>query len=531
MKRTRFICITATILALFTLSLGTAAESEKDTLVYSWSSNVGVLNPHMYSPNQMFAQAMVYEPLVGYGDDGVIVPCLAERWEVSDDGKVYTFFLRKGVVFSDGEPWNADAAKMNLDAVMSNAPRHEWIGLTNQFKAAEVVDKHTLKLVLNNAYYPTLHDLATIRPFRFLSPAAFPENGNTLESIKKAVGTGPWVLTETKKGEFDLFTRNEKYWGSEPPFAKVLVKVITDSEARMLALETGEIDLVYGSAGSAAAQVGIESYKRLEATGRFESAISGPIFSYALALNSGREPTADRAVRKAIQHLVDKDLLIHAVFLDMENKADFLFEPRIPYCDVALEPYAYDPVKAEALLEAAGWKKSDGAVFRSKNGVELSIDICFVGIDSGQKTVAEALQGELRKAGIRLVLIGEENDSFYKRQKDGEFGMIYNETWGAPYEPHAMVSSMLVPSHADFQAQSGLPMKKELDEKIRAVLVSTDEENRISLYREILTMLHDEAVYLPLSYKTLVKMHSKNIMGAEFTPIGQCVPFERMSWK
>ena len=163
--------------------------------------------------------------------------------------------------------------------------------------------------------------------------------------------------------------------------------------------------------------------------------------------------------------------------------------------------------------------------------MELSIDICFVGIDSVQKTVAEALQGELRKAGIRLVLIGEENDSFYKRQKDGDFGMIYNDTWGAPYEPHAMVSSMLVPSHADFQAQSGLPMKKELDEKIREVLISTDEENRKTLYREILTTLHEEAVYLPLTYKTLVKMHAKNLTGADFTPIRQFVPFDRMSWK
>jgi len=90
---------------------------------------------------------------------------------------------------------------------------------------------------------------------------------------------------------------------------------------------------------------------------------------------------------------------------------------------------------------------------------------------------------------------------------------------------------MLVPSHADFQAQSGLPMKKELDEKIRAVLISTDEENRKTLYREILTTLHEEAVYLPLTHKTLVKMHAKNLSGADFTPIRQFVPFDRMSWK
>ena len=117
-------------LLLFVLSSAVMA-GEGGTLVYSWSSNAGAINPHMYSPNQMYAQAMVYEPLVRYADDGSLQPCLAESWEISEDGRVYTFHLREGVVFSDGEPWDAAAAKKNLDNIMANAPRHAWIGLTN----------------------------------------------------------------------------------------------------------------------------------------------------------------------------------------------------------------------------------------------------------------------------------------------------------------------------------------------------------------------------------------------------------------
>ena len=514
--------------ALLTFALSSAASAEEGgTLVYSWSSNAGPLNPHMYSPNQMFAQAMVYEPLVSYGDDGELKPCLAESWEISPDGREYTFHLRKGVVFSDGEPWNAAAAKKNLDDIMANAPRHAWIGLTNHLEAAEAPEEHTLVLKLNSPYYPALHDLSAIRPFRFLSPAAFPDEGITRDGIKAPVGTGPWVHADSSRGEFDLFVRNDRYWGGKPHFEKILVKVITDADARMLALETGEIDLIFGAAGSSVAQVSMEGFMRMKQTGRFEADISGPVTTYALALNSGRGPTADRAVRRALQHLVDKDLLIKAVFMDMERKADFFFEPSIPYCDVGLEAYDYDVAKAEALLDKAGWKRQEGGI-RAKDGAELSIDFCFVGNDSVQKTVAEALQGEFRKAGVKLVLIGEENDSFLARQKDGDFGIIYNETFGAPNEPHAMVSSMLVPSHADYQAQIGLPMKKELDAMINEALVSVDEGRRRELYREFLTILHEEAVYLPLTYKTLVKLHSKDLQGVEFTPIKQAVPFERM---
>ena len=513
-------------LLLFVLSSAVMA-GEGGTLVYSWSSNAGTINPHMYSPNQMYAQAMVYEPLVRYTDDGSLQPCLAESWEISEDGRVYTFHLREGVVFSDGEPWNARAAKMNFDAILGNAPRHAWIGLTNQIESVEAPGDHTLVLTLKNAYYPALHDLSAIRPFRFLSPAAFPDEGLTRDGIKSPVGTGPWILSDSSRGEFDLFARNDRYWGDRPFFDKVLVKVITDADARMLALETGEIDLVYGAAGSSVAQVSMESFMRMKQDGRFEAGISGPVTSYSLALNSGRGPTSDRAVRRALQHLVDKDLLIGAVFLGMERRADFFFQPEIPYCDAGLEAYGYDVAKAEALLDGAGWKR-EGKGVRSRDGEELSIDFCFVGNDPVQKTVAEALQGEFRKAGVKLVLIGEENDSFFARQKDGDFGMIYNETFGAPNEPHAMASSMLAPSHADYQAQSGLPMKGELDAKISAALVSVDEEARRELYREILTILHEEAVYLPLTYKTLVKLHSGDIAGVEFTPFKHVVPFERM---
>ena len=517
------------VLAAFIMLSGAslAGAAGRDTLVFSWSGNAGPLNPHLYSPNQMYGQNMIYESLVKYGADGEIKPWLAKSWEVSPDGKTYTFFLREGVTFSDGTPWNAVAAKKNFDAILANAPRHRWIGLTDQLDYAEAVGEAVLKLHLKGPYYPALYDLATIRPFRFLSPGAFPESGRTAEGIKAPVGTGPWKLADSSRGEFDLFVRNDEYWGQKPLFEKVLVKVITDSEARMIALETGDIDMVFGAAGSAEAQVSLEGFRRLESTGAFESALSHSMTTHSLALNSGQGPTADRAVRRALQHLVDKDLLIKAVFLDMDKRADFLFEPSRPYCDLGLEAYGYDPEKAAAILDEAGWTKGKNS-FRSKGEEELSINLCFVGNDSEQKALAEALQGEFRKAGVKLVLIGEEKDSFYRRQTEGDFGMIFNDTFGAPYEPHAMVSSMLVPSHADFQAQSGLPNKKELDEKIRSVLVTTDEDARKSLYKDILTTLHEEAVYLPLTFKTLATIHSKSVAGVDFAPLREAIPFEGM---
>jgi len=519
-------CFACFLCALLLGIFSSPAHADKDTLIYSWSTNVGELNPHMYSPNQMFAQAMVYEPLVKYGEDGMVIPWLAEKWAISLDGKTYTFTLRKDVLFSDGTPFNAEAVKKNFEAVLLNSERHKWLELVAQIDKAEVVDAHTFRLTMKNAYYPTLQELCLIRPLRFMSPGAMPENGNTATGIKKAVGTGPWVLVETKKGEYDLFERNEKYWGTKPQFRKLLVKVIPDPNSRAVALETGEIDLIHGAAGHGAGQLSLDAFQRFATNPDYVTAVSQPLATRVLAINSKRGATADLKVRQAIQRAVDKAALVKAVFYGVEKQADTLYSTDTPYSNLGLKPFGYDPVAAAQLLDEAGWKQAAGATTRTKDGMELSVDLCFVGNDAQQKAIAEVIQGDLQKIGIKVKLVGEEPDSNMNRQKTGEFGMIFNETWGAPYDPHSYCSSMRAPSHADYQAQAGLPMKAEIDAKISEVLLSTDEAKRKELYSFILTTLHEQAVYLPITYMTGVIVHRKDLQGVVYGPTKYEIPFE-----
>lgn len=491
-------------------------------VVFSFMSNVGPLNPHLYSPNQMFAQEMLYEGLVDLGENGGIVPALAERWEVSADGLEYRFHLRSGVSFSDGEPFDADVVVKNFTAIMENAKRHAWLPLTEKIENFHSQGPSTFILRLKSPYYPVLDDLALPRPFRMLSPAAFPDDGKTRTGIKKAVGTGPWKLSKTALGEYDLFERNENYWGEKAKEAKVLVRVIPDPQSRSVALETGEIDLIYGIG-----QISYDAFSRFRSDAKYVTAVSTPVGGMALAINSGRGPTSELAVRQALQHAANKDAIIQGILLGTQTRADTLFSPLVPYCGVPLEPYAFDTAKAAALLDSAGWLLVEKGRFRSKNGQELAIDFCFVGNDAVQKSIGEVLQAQYAKAGIRLNLVGEEEDSFLRRQKDGNFGMIFNSTWGPPFEPHAMVGSMLLPSHADYMAQAGLPMKAGIDKKIEAVLSATDIPLRQALYTEILTTLHQQAVYLPVFYFSSLSVHRKDALdGVHFAPGRTRIPFE-----
>lgn len=530
MKRNRYIMLLLSLLLVtFVLSgcgQNNAPAEKGKTLTFAWSRDIGDLNPHLYGTNQMFAQAMVYEPLVKYGEKGKIEPCLAEAWEISSDGKEYTFKLRSGVKFSDGSEFNAQIVKKNFDAVLANKDRHAWLELINQIQDTKVIDKQTFKITFKHAYYPALQELALIRPLRFLAPAGFPADGNTFQGIKKPIGTGPWVLSEYKKDQYAVFVRNEHYWGKKPALEKVTVKVIPDSESTVLALEKGEIDLIYGTG-----LISLDAYKQLKEIGEYGTELSEPNSTRVVAINTNKGPTKELAVRQALNYGVDKGAIIEGIFAGTEEKADTLFTPNFPYCDIKLKPYEYSQKKAEALLDKAGWRIPAGKEYREKDGQVLELDLCFIGQDTTQKAIAELLQGEYKKIGVKIKLIGEEEQSFQDRQQNGNFTLIFNETWGVPYDPHSFVSSMRHPSHADYQAQLGLPMKKELDEKIGEVLITNQEGKRQQLYTSILSTLHNQAVYLPLSHTKNMAVYNKRIDGVKFPPSAFEIPLESMGIK
>lgn len=524
----KYAIVLVALLLLAGLAAGCGSQSSQSpakekVLNFSWAKDIGPLNPHLYNPNQMFAQALVYEPLVQYSADGKIIPWLAESWTISPDGKEYIFKLRKDVKFSDGTPFNAVAVKKNFDAVLANSKRHDWLAFIREIKDTQVIDDNTFKLVLKDAYYPVLQELALIRPIRFLAPSQFPDSGNTGEGIKKPVGTGPWVLSEYKQGEVAVFVRNEHYWGPKPKVDKLVVKIIPDSESRVVAFEKKELNLIYGN-GS----ISLDAFKQLQQSGKYETQLSQPLATRVLAINSNKGATKELKVRQAIQHAVNKDAFVKGVLFGTELKADTLLAANFPYCNLGLQPYEYSEAKAKELLEAAGWKEVPGKEFREKDGQALELEVCFVSTDAIQKSVGEVLQGDFKKVGIKVKLTGEEEGAIVERQKNGNFNLIYSDTWGAPYDPHSLVGSMREPAHADYQAQLGLPMKADIDRLATNVLVSTDEAKRQEMYRQIFTTLHEQAVYLPLSYLTNIAVYPKNVTGVAFMGSQYEIPFVNM---
>ncbi|WP_414811858.1 nickel ABC transporter substrate-binding protein [Paenibacillus algorifonticola] len=478
----------------------TAVVSEK-AITLSWPRDIGTMNPHTYNPSQLFAQSMIYEPLVSYKAGGKLEPMLAESWTISEDGKEYTFKLRQNVKFSDGTVFNAAIVKKNFDAVMKNPSLHSWLGVINVLDKTEVVDEYTFKMTLKQAYYPAIQDLSLVRPVRFLGEAGFPDDGDTSKGIKEPVGTGPWLLAEYKKDEYAIFTRNPNYWGESPKIDKITVKIIPDAETRVLAFEKGELDLIYGEG-----VISMDAFNQLKESGKYTTQLSEPVGTRSLLLNTTNDKLSDLRVRLALQSGFNKQAMVEGITLGLEEKADTILSKNFPYTDIDVQPVEYNTEKAAAYLDEAGWKLPSGKAVREKDGQALELELIFDKTDPIQKAMAETMQAEWSAIGVKLNITGLELTTQIQRRKAGEFDIDFWYNYGAPYDPHSFINVVAEKGWGVAEANSGLPMKQELDQQIHEALASTDETKRQQLYSSILQTLQEQSAIVPISYikKTVV---------------------------
>lgn len=511
-------------LAILTALLACApalANQANNELDYASTKDIRDINPHLYS-GEMAAQNMVFESLVINTPDGV-KPWLAESWTISPDGKTYTFKLRHNVRFSDGEPFNAQAAKLNIDAVLQNAKRHAWLELVKEIDTVKALNDDTLEIRLKNAYYPTLTELGLTRPFRFISPKSFID-GKTAEGVQSYIGTGPWVLADHQKNQSARFVANPHYWGEKPKLNAVLWKVIPDRQTLLFALQKGDIQLIFGADGD---MVNIDAFEQLESMKQFAAKLSEPIASRAIVLNSARPITNEIKVRQALEYAVDKAAIAKGVFDNKETVAQTLMAKNVPYANVEVTTYDYDLNKARKLLDQAGWQENSQGI-RQKAGKPLSLLLSYNMNNAAEKDIAELLQSEFKQIGVELKILGEEKQAFLDRQQSGDFDLQYSLSWGKPYDPASFVSSFRIPAHADYQGQKGLKNKAEIDRTIGELLITPDENLRQQLYAQLWQTLAEQAVYIPLTYSRTKAIYRQELQGVGFNESQYEIPFEKM---
>lgn len=491
----------------------------KNELVFVNYRDIRDLNPHLYA-GEMYAQSILYDTLVSITDDGY-EGCLAESWTISEDGCVYTFNIRDNVYFSDGTLCDANAILANFNAIIENKERHTWLEMMNLLVGVSAPDSDTFVIELSEPYYPMLTELGCIRPFAMISPNCMID-GSTKDGVDGYIGTGPYVLTDFVTDEYAVFERNENYWGEAPAIEKITVKVIPDNQTRIMALEKGEIDLIFGKN-----MLDADAISQYVDSDQFTVSLSEPTSTRHIVLNTTHEILGDKAVRQALQHATNREAISEGIFYGLEQPADTLYATSVPYCDVDLEPYVYDTSIAEQMLDEAGWVMSSDGI-REKEGQKLELDLLYNSDSVTEKTIAEYLQSEYQKLGISLNIHGEEEQSYRDNMKAGNFDMVFNICWGMPYDPQSSLAAMRAPVYGDYAAQLGLEDKAEIDQAITDILTSTDETERQELYTFVLTRLHEDAVYIPLTYECNKALYTSELQGVHFGSDQYDVPFADM---
>ncbi|MDE5602308.1 MAG: nickel ABC transporter substrate-binding protein [Helicobacter sp.] len=455
----------------------------------AWPLNVGKINPHLYSPNQMYAQVMVYQGLVRYTEEG-IKPEIAESWDISNGGKTYTFQIKKDLKFSDGSPLDAYAIQSNFAAILENKSRHSWLGIINKIVGYKALNSHVFKLELNSPYVAVLNELSLPRPFRMIAPGAM-IGKSTKDGIKAPIGSGPFMLEESVLGVRDVFVPNPYFSGKKPQTSRLVMKVLPDANARILAFESGSLDILVGKDA-----ISRENFKRLSHNPKYQIVTSKPQGTFQIAINASKDrPTSNKDLRRAIIMSVNKNLIWEKILLQIDFKADFLFNPLLPFSNVGLEKIAWNVAEAKKLLENKEFKP---------------LEFVYIANNPTQKAIAEAVALDLSKIGLKVKLVASETIGFYQSQKNGNFDLIFNDTWGNPYDPHSFVASMLVPSHADFAIQKDLENKKDIDANIRRILNTYKEKALQQEYTTLLFSLHESDIYLPLAYTLVLGIYHKD---------------------
>ena len=506
-----------------------ADYAQGDWNVSAFGNNLKTLTPLVSS--DVYAaevQGYVLESLINRNPDTLEWEGLiAKSWQVSPDGLTISFQLRDDVTFSDGAPLTAEDVVFTYNFIMTDAiqaPRER--AYYEKIKSVNAKGKYEVVFTYKEPYFEAL-GLAggmSILPKHFYeaylkTPQQFNESKGLL------MGSGPYRLTDPKgwtpdKGNVEL-VRNEHYWGDiQPPFNRILWKIIQNDSARLTTYRNGEIDSYDARPNEYASLKQDPQMTGKSQNFEYMSSVAG--YSY-IAWNELRDgkPTrfADKRVRQAMSYLTDVQRIINDVLLGYAEPAVSPFSKISKQHDANLTAYAFDLQKAQALLKEAGYTDNNGdGVLEDKDGKPFEFKLTFFGENEDTKRIVLLLKDIYARAGVKMIPFPQDWPVMQEALSKKDFDAI-TLGWSSGVETDIFQmfhSSQTVADGDNFVSYKN-PALDGLIDKARATV---DENARMPLWQQAEHLLYDDQPYTFLTRRKTLVFIDKRIHNVQMTKFG-----------
>jgi peptide/nickel transport system substrate-binding protein len=512
--------------------LGAVAPASAQTFVFGAQGEPVQLDPAIITDGiSSRLTRQIFDGLVKYrGATTEVEPALAEKWEVSRDGKVWTFQLRKSVKFHDGTPFDAVAVVWNFERWWKVAhPQHDnqvkagqtfeyWEAQFAGFDdksvvgAVEAVGTHTVRITLKEPQAPFLANLAMF-VFDIASPKAVERWGT--EFGKHPVGTGAYKFVEWKPNQEVVLEANPDYWGQKPKIKRLVVRNIKDNSQRLGALKAGEI---HGMEGLNPDDVGVvKSDASLQLLLRPTNTTGYIAFNYKV------KEFQDKRVRQAFAHAINKRGIVDALYGGTGLVASQFQPPALWGYNRELKDYEYSPGQAQALLREAGQPQGLSDI-TWEDGKKEPLVFWYMSRSRpyfpNPKEIAEAMAADLAKVGIKTQLQTTEWAVYLDKRKNGQMPLYMLGWTGDNGDPDNFLCYFFCQPGV---AREGFYANKPLADVLLRAQKLTQQSERAKLYRQAEQLLRDDAGRLfiannqpPLAFAKRVKGYVPHPTGSEY---------------
>ncbi|MCG6909372.1 MAG: ABC transporter substrate-binding protein [Deltaproteobacteria bacterium] len=507
------VLIVLSLLAVTVFFISGSGFAKSQALVYGTTEKVTDMDPcNAYDFHTWEIFYNIYQGLMGYppGETN-LVPGLAESYTISDDGKAYTFNLKKGLKFSDGTPFDSQTVKWSIDRVMRIAGDPSWL-VTDFVESVEAVDKYRVKFNLKNpvAYFPSL--VAT-PPYYPVNPNVYPadkivKNPSELKG-GKLVGLGPYQAVSFKRDEEIVLDLNPYYAGDKPLNDRVVIRYFADATTMRLALEKGELDFAFKSFNPS-------DIKDLENSSKIKTIKGqGPYIRY-VCFQCETPPFDDKVVRQGIAAALNRKEIIKKVFLG-QNAPLYSMVPMGMWTHTDSFKFAFGDgniAKAKELLASKGFNSSN----------KLKFDFWYTPSHYGDTEVdmAAVIKSQLEATGVMEVTVKSAEWATYKQNWHQKLMPVYLLGWYPDYiDPDNYTAAFAGTAGSK---GNGIYFSSPVwDALFVEGQKNPDPAKRAAVYGQVQQMWTDEVPTAPIFQGTLYLFSQKNIEGIMISPTLQFI--------